>query len=212
MLDSSRAQAERPRPVRPTSTEVRRVNVPFSHPSGSRPQKDGRKVRWCCEGTFTSGVLRSGARSLGCRTRSRLPPAAPPSPPPRSVRFRAEIGPVPRRDRFAETGGRLPARSQPSRWLTPRWDDHFARRRGSSFDAPGSISIRPARRTAIAASCSQVSRPGAGSCCSSAPDAPSRGGTLIANRPAGRGRSSRPERSDAPRPPRRAAGDHTMAI
>ena len=29
----------------PTSTEVRHVNVPFSHPSGGRGQKDGRKVR-----------------------------------------------------------------------------------------------------------------------------------------------------------------------
>ena len=29
------------------------MNVPFSHPSGGRAQKDGRKVRWCCEGTFT---------------------------------------------------------------------------------------------------------------------------------------------------------------
>ena len=28
-----------------TSTELRRVNVPFSHPSGGRGQKDGRKVR-----------------------------------------------------------------------------------------------------------------------------------------------------------------------
>ena len=37
----------------PTSTEVRHMNVPFSHPSDLYPQKDGRKVRWCCEGTFT---------------------------------------------------------------------------------------------------------------------------------------------------------------
>ena len=37
----------------PTSTEVRHVNVPFSHPSGDRPQKDGRKVRSRWEGTFT---------------------------------------------------------------------------------------------------------------------------------------------------------------
>ena len=37
----------------PTSTEVRRVNVPFSHPSDLYPQKDGRKVRSRWEGTFT---------------------------------------------------------------------------------------------------------------------------------------------------------------
>ena len=29
----------------PTSTEVRHTNVPFSHPSGGKGQKDGRKVR-----------------------------------------------------------------------------------------------------------------------------------------------------------------------
>ena len=33
------------RAARPTSTEVRHVNVPFSHPSDLYPQKDGRKVR-----------------------------------------------------------------------------------------------------------------------------------------------------------------------
>ena len=37
----------------PTSTEVRHMNVPFSHPSEDRPQKDGRKVRSRWEGTFT---------------------------------------------------------------------------------------------------------------------------------------------------------------
>ena len=38
-----------------TSTYLPHVNVPFSHPSGGRAQKDGRKVRWCCQGTFTLG-------------------------------------------------------------------------------------------------------------------------------------------------------------
>ena len=46
--------AGRGRPAaRPTSTELRHTNVPFSHPSDLYPQKDGRKVRSCWEGTFT---------------------------------------------------------------------------------------------------------------------------------------------------------------
>ena len=39
-----------------TSTYFPNVNVPFSHPSGVRAQKDGRKVRPCDEGTFTSST------------------------------------------------------------------------------------------------------------------------------------------------------------
>ena len=44
----------------PTSTEVRHVNVPFSHPSELYPQKDGRKVR-SRSGAPRSGPGRSGA-------------------------------------------------------------------------------------------------------------------------------------------------------
>ena len=36
-----------------SSAVVDGVNVPFSHPSELYPQKDGRKVRSCDEGTFT---------------------------------------------------------------------------------------------------------------------------------------------------------------
>ena len=72
------------------------MNVPFSHPSGGRGQKDGRKVRWCWEGTFTFRCApggRSGAapvRACLCppavsRRLRRLPSSS-------SVHFRAEIG------------------------------------------------------------------------------------------------------------------------
>ena len=114
--------AGRGRPAaRPTSTEVRHTNVPFSHPSEVYPQKDGRKVRSRWEGTFTfrpaprgrldmpdvephrvlhgrlpegsaSGSRRPADSSGRCR---RLPPPAAPTVPSgsRSVRFRLEIGP-----------------------------------------------------------------------------------------------------------------------
>ena len=45
------------RPVRAgTSTYLCNTNVPFSHPSEGRAQKDGRKVRSRWEGTFTSST------------------------------------------------------------------------------------------------------------------------------------------------------------
>ena len=75
--------------VRPTSTEVRHVNVPFSHPSEVYPQKDGRKVRSRDELPLTSG------------------PAAPPCPAectPQGVRAM-----LPRR--HSATGPGLPSRS-----------------------------------------------------------------------------------------------------
>ena len=42
------------------------MNVPFSHSSGGRGQKDGRKVRWCWEGTLT---FRRAAREGEARAR-----------------------------------------------------------------------------------------------------------------------------------------------
>ena len=42
---SSRAGAGLPQGRAPTSTELRHTNVPFSHPSEGKGQKDGRKVR-----------------------------------------------------------------------------------------------------------------------------------------------------------------------
>ena len=69
--------------VRPTSTEVRHVNVPFSHPSEVYPQKDGRKVRWCWEGTFAFRRAPHGR----LRTRpTRRPSAKIGTSSPRSVR------------------------------------------------------------------------------------------------------------------------------
>ena len=47
------------------------MNVPFSHPSGGRPQKDGRKVRWCWKGTFTFRL--PGGRPDAVPTRSPPP-------------------------------------------------------------------------------------------------------------------------------------------
>ena len=41
-----------------TRTYLSNVNVPFSHPSGDKPQKDGRKVRSRDEGTLTLGARR----------------------------------------------------------------------------------------------------------------------------------------------------------
>ena len=58
------------------------MNVPFSHPSGGKAQKDGRKVRSCDEGTFTPSttaddrgsappsVLRTPPESLPCMNQS----------------------------------------------------------------------------------------------------------------------------------------------
>ncbi len=43
----------------PTSTELRHMNVPFSHPSDLYPQKDGRKVRRRWEGTFTFRLVQT---------------------------------------------------------------------------------------------------------------------------------------------------------
>ena len=40
-----------------TSTYLPNTNVPFSHPSGGKAQKDGRKVRSRDEGTFTSSTM-----------------------------------------------------------------------------------------------------------------------------------------------------------
>ena len=54
-----------------TSTEVRHVNVPFSHPSEVYPQKDGRKVRSRWEGTFTFRRAPLRTRTLGRRACSR---------------------------------------------------------------------------------------------------------------------------------------------
>ena len=68
------------------------MNVPFSHPSGGRAQKDGRKVRWCCQGTFTLGrsprpasstrhgvhPVRHAGRALQRHDAGRAPCARPP--------------------------------------------------------------------------------------------------------------------------------------
>ena len=51
-----------------TSTYLPNMNVLFSHPSELYPQKDGRKVRSCDEGTFTSSTAvdsRRAPRSAG---------------------------------------------------------------------------------------------------------------------------------------------------
>ena len=75
-----------------TSTYLPHVNVPFSHPSGGRAQKDGRKVRWCCQGTFTLGrsprpatsarhgvhPVRHAGRALQRHDAGRAPCARPP--------------------------------------------------------------------------------------------------------------------------------------
>ena len=52
---SSRAGAGLPQGRAPTSTELRHTNVPFSHPSEGKGQKDGRKVRSCDEAPLTLG-------------------------------------------------------------------------------------------------------------------------------------------------------------
>ena len=104
----------------PTSTELRHVNVPFSHPSEVYPQKDGRKVRSRWEGTFMfrcaprgrphtrptrrpcaeTGPAEPGARRLGSARpeagRSRAPsaPASPrSSPPPCAPALPRALGP-----------------------------------------------------------------------------------------------------------------------
>ena len=69
--------AGRGRPAaRPTSTELRHTNVPFSHPSEVYPQKDGRKVRSRDEAPFTLGRAQLGSSSCSLpsrRARSRGP-------------------------------------------------------------------------------------------------------------------------------------------
>ena len=77
----------------PTSTEVRHMNVPFSHPSEGKAQKDGRKVRWCWKGTFTfrtpdehpdavpaRSPRRPGRPSPGARLRRPAGAVEPPGP------------------------------------------------------------------------------------------------------------------------------------
>ena len=70
-FDSVGVRSRRGRRCVPTSTELRRVNVPFSHPSDLYPQKDGRKVRSCWKGTFTfvraPGGRPGPGRCAGCR-------------------------------------------------------------------------------------------------------------------------------------------------
>jgi len=93
------------------------VNVPFSHPSGGRAQKDGRKVRSRWEGTFT---FRHGRRQPGGRASraARGRPTSPPSasdPSPRSVVFRFEIG--------SRSPAERPAGA--NRTPPPPEDDHF---------------------------------------------------------------------------------------
>ena len=62
--------AGRGRPAaRPTSTELRHTNVPFSHPSDLYPQKDGRKVRSRGKGTFTFRPAPRGRPDVAWRRR-----------------------------------------------------------------------------------------------------------------------------------------------
>ena len=51
------------RTARSMSTEVRHVNVPFSHPSEVYPQKDGRKVRSRDEAPLTLGAAPAPPRT-----------------------------------------------------------------------------------------------------------------------------------------------------
>ena len=94
----------------PTSTELRHVNVPFSHPSGGRPQKDGRKVRSRCRPQSTLAappalprnqpiqMIESGSLpSLRRLAMSKVRPSRE-GHPRASVPF-AEIGSLPHRDR-----------------------------------------------------------------------------------------------------------------
>ena len=64
----------------PAPTYLPNVNVPFSHPSGGRAQKDGRKVRSCDEGTFTSSTavdIRRGPPGAAGNRAPRRPGPAP---------------------------------------------------------------------------------------------------------------------------------------
>ena len=54
----------------PTSTELRHTNVPFSHPSEGKGQKDGRKVRSCDELPLTLG---GGSLCADCLARAARP-------------------------------------------------------------------------------------------------------------------------------------------
>ena len=111
----------------PTSTELRRVNVPFSHPSELYLQKDGRKVRSCWEGTFTFRRVLGGRRCVrdAAPPRASLVLIAPfrrdrSSSAPRSVGLRVEIGRAPRRDRFEAPVRCPPGVAAPQKVIIPR--------------------------------------------------------------------------------------------
>ena len=123
-----------------TSTYFPNVNVPFSHPSGVRAQKDGRKVRPCDEGTFTSSTAidtRGGSGDNPGRSDGRRPG--------RRQRFGAAECPSARSRRLRQIwayralrGGAWAARRRGSARL--------ARSRGSDADRRGceAVGDRPA--------------------------------------------------------------------
>ena len=141
---TDRAGAPGRQPRLTTSTYLCNTNVPFSHPSAGRGQKDGRKVRSRWEGTFTFRRAplghpdtvpgRAPARHL---RGGRSPPAPRPSPArDRRLLLRgvgaghAHPGLIPRLFRPSDGGFRGPARSS-ERWACGRGD-----RRDRSAAAP----------------------------------------------------------------------------
>ena len=88
-----RAGAPGRQPRLTTSTYLCNTNVPFSHPSGGRGQKDGRKVRSCDELPLTLGLA------------ARLTPPAPSDPGGTGTWWRG---------RFATVGSWLWSRSGPT--------------------------------------------------------------------------------------------------
>ena len=134
------------RAARPTSTEVRHVNVPFSHPSGSRPQKDGRKVRSRCRPQSTLAapptlprnqpiqMIESGSLpSLRRLAMSKVRPSRE-GRPRASVPF-AEIGSLPRRDRSGSA----------SRSVRFRVEIGSVLRRADRLDGVGRLSRSPTK-------------------------------------------------------------------
>ena len=136
------------------------MNVPFSHPSGGRPQKDGRKVRSRCRPQSTLAappalprnqpiqMIESGSLpSLRRLAMSKVRPSREGRPrvrplrrdrftsAPRSVRFRTEIGPVPRRDRSGSA----------SRSVRFRVEIGSVLRRADRLDGVGGLSRPPTK-------------------------------------------------------------------